>query len=162
MAILGSEDEPGIDAVKLIPNKTVNMSLRTVPSTEDANPTVVIVPSPGKTGPQGEQGIQGEQGPTGADSTVPGPQGDIGPQGDQGPIGPQGIQGPMGPAGSTYEHNQIAVASTWNIQHDLGFNPNVSVVDSAGSSIESDVWYDSINTLHLVFSVGISGKAYLS
>ena len=162
MAILGSEDEPGIESVKLVKSKKVDTALRFVPSPEELNPTVVIVPAPGKTGPQGDQGPRGEPGPTGADSTVPGPQGEVGPQGEPGPQGIQGIQGPMGPAGSTYEHNQSATATTWIVNHNLGFNPNVVVADSAGTIVESEIWYDSINTLRLGFSFGMSGKAYLS
>jgi hypothetical protein len=44
----------------------------------------------------------------------------------------------------------------------LGFYPNVTSVDSAGTSIEGTVTYTSATTLDLVFSVATSGKAYLS
>ena len=44
-------------------------------------------------------GAEGLQGPPGADSTVPGPQGDDGSQGDQGEQGIQGIQGEQGLSG---------------------------------------------------------------
>lgn len=54
------------------------------------------------------QGPEGPQGPTGADSTVPGPEGPQGPQGPQGETGadsvvpgPQGPEGPQGPIGLT-------------------------------------------------------------
>ena len=59
--------------------------------------------STGSQGPQGAtgpRGVQGETGPTGADSTVPGPQGETGDQGDQGIQGVQGVAGPQGPQGS--------------------------------------------------------------
>jgi len=42
----------------------------------------------------------GPQGPAGADSTVPGPQGDTGPAGAAGPQGPAGAAGPQGSAGA--------------------------------------------------------------
>jgi len=42
-------------------------------------------------------GPQGLTGPAGADSTVPGPQGAIGPQGPKGDTGTTGSQGPAGP-----------------------------------------------------------------
>jgi hypothetical protein len=38
----------------------------------------------------------GIQGPAGADSTVPGPQGEVGPKGDTGNTGPQGEKGDTG------------------------------------------------------------------
>ncbi len=50
----------------------------------------------GDTGPAGADGAQGPAGADGADSTVPGPQGDPGADGAQGPQGDQGIQGIQG------------------------------------------------------------------
>jgi hypothetical protein len=97
---------------------------------------------------------------------LPGVPGQRGPQGEQGPVGPAGPVGPQGPSGVTqaiaYTHVQNSVSSTWSITHNLGFYPNVTSVDSAGTSIEGTVTYTSATTLDLVFSVATSGKAYLS
>jgi len=97
---------------------------------------------------------------------LPGVTGQRGPQGEPGPVGPTGPAGPQGPAGVTqviaYTHVQNSVSSTWSITHNLGFYPNVTSVDSAGTSIEGTVTYTSATTLDLVFSVATSGKAYLS
>jgi hypothetical protein len=46
------------------------------------------------------QGPAGPKGDTGADSVVPGPQGDPGPQGADGSPGPAGSAGPTGPPGA--------------------------------------------------------------
>jgi hypothetical protein len=97
---------------------------------------------------------------------VPGQRGPTGPKGDTGPQGPAGPVGPQGPAGITqviaYTHVQNSVSSTWSITHNLGFYPNVTTADSAGTSIEGTVTYTSATTLEITFSVETSGKAYLS
>lgn len=100
-------------------------------------PAVKVVTSPGKKGDQGEQGIQGIQ-------------------------GIQGEKGDKGDIGGVYEHNQTAVSSVWTINHDLGYNPNVTIVDSGGSVIEAELWYNNFNSLEVRLSHGMSGKAYLS
>lgn len=84
--------------------------------------------------------------------------------GSKGDPGTQGLQGPQGPPGSasSYIHTQSISMATWNIIHNLGFYPAVSVVDSANSQVEGEVVYTSINALTITFSAGFSGKAYLS
>jgi hypothetical protein len=44
----------------------------------------------------------------------------------------------------------------------MGFNPNVTTVDSAGTAIEGTVTYNSLNALTVTFGIATSGKAYLS
>jgi hypothetical protein len=87
-------------------------------------------------------------------------------KGSQGDIGPEGPQGEQGIAGETqiiaYTHNQTAVSSTWVIEHNLSFQPSVQVVDSAGSTVEGVVNYNSSSQLTVQFSVALSGTAYLS
>lgn len=87
-----------------------------------------------------------------------------GPQGDTGPRGPQGPPGPPGEEGSgAYRHVQIAAATAWVIDHNLGFRPNVSAVDSAGTEImPGEVVYTSGTTIVLQFSAAVGGEAYLS
>ena len=92
--------------------------------------------------------------------------GQPGPQGIQGPAGPAGPTGATGPAGPTqtlgYVHTQNTVSSTWSITHNLGFKPNVTTEDSAGTVIEGSIAYPDVNTVVLTFSTATSGKAYLS
>jgi hypothetical protein len=78
-------------------------------------------------------------------------------------VGPQGPAGPAGAGGVTsYTHTQGISLATWTITHNLGFFPNVSVVDSANTQVEGDVVYTSVNALTVSFSSAFSGKAYLS
>lgn len=76
--------------------------------------------------------------------------------------GPQGPQGPGGGAAASYIHDQSAAATTWIVNHTLGFYPNVTVVDSAGTVVNGGVEYLSITQIRLTFSAPFSGKAYLS
>jgi hypothetical protein len=48
------------------------------------------------------------------------------------------------------------------INHNLGFKPNVTVVDSAGTIYEGEITYTNPNSLTVSFSAAFSGKAYLS
>lgn len=62
----------------------------------------------------------------------------------------------------SYQHTQSAAASTWTIEHNLGFMPSVTVVDSGGNLVEANVTYTSTALLSVAFSSAISGIAYLS
>lgn len=75
--------------------------------------------------------------------------------------GPQGPPGPAGAAGGTYIHNQATPAAVWTITHGLGYQPNVTVVDSAGSQVEGDVTYSGPDVI-VSFSAAFAGTAYLS
>jgi hypothetical protein len=116
-------------------------------------------------------GAQGTQG-------VTGPQGIQGTTGTQGPSGTNGIDGATLnstddlPEGTTnkyftvgrvsYEHTQGSVSNSWTINHNLGFQPNVTVVDSAGTIYEGEIAYTNTNSLTVTFSSAFSGMAYLS
>jgi len=79
--------------------------------------------------------------------------------------GPQGIQGPEGPPGTAsgaYTFTQIAPASVWSISHNLGYNPAVTAVDSAGNVVEGTLIYQTTDTLEITFGIAISGSAYMS
>ena len=79
--------------------------------------------------------------------------------------GPQGIQGPQGPPGidtGYFSFTQVAPASVWNVTHNLGINPAVTTVDSAGNVVEGTLLYLTTNTLRITFGIAISGSAYMS
>lgn len=100
----------------------------------------------GAPGPQGIQGLQGLQGL----------------QGIQGEKGDPGEPGSGGGAGSFYEHDQAVSSAQWNITHGLGYEPAVTVVDSAGTVVEGDIEYLDNDSLILRFSVAFTGRAYMS
>ena len=66
------------------------------------------------------------------------------------------------PGAVSYVHNQGIVASVWSIVHDLGWFPNVTVIDSSGRTVEGDLQHLSSVALRLTFSGAFTGVAYLS
>tara|TARA_R110002074_G_scaffold140880_1_gene287236 strand:- start:2694 stop:3236 length:543 start_codon:yes stop_codon:yes gene_type:complete len=61
-----------------------------------------------------------------------------------------------------FTYTQSSASAQWVIQHDLGKNPSVSVVDSAGSLVVGEVSYIDNNNLIITFISAFSGKAYLN
>ena len=61
-----------------------------------------------------------------------------------------------------YHHIQNTPSSSWVIAHNLGFYPNVTVVDSAGTVVEGNIAYTNANSVTLTFTGSFSGDAYLS
>jgi hypothetical protein len=126
------------------------------------------------TGAQGTQGVRGAQGTQGVQGT----------RGLQGTLGTQGTAGTDGIDGSeldntddltegltnkyftvervSFEHNQGSASNSWTITHNLGFKPNVTVIDSAGNIVEGEIAYTNSNSLTVSFASAFSGKAYLS
>lgn len=138
----------------------------------------------GGSGAQGTQGVRGAQGTQGVQGTqgigIQGVQGRLG-TGTQGTQGTAGLQGISGAAldntddlteGTTnkyftvgrvsYDHMQGAASSSWSITHNLGFKPNVTVIDSAGNIVEGEIAYTNSNSLTVSFQSAFSGNAYLS
>jgi len=61
------------------------------------------------------------------------------------------------------DHNTFPeVENSWKIIHDLNKRPSVTIIDSAGNTINGDVIYTDENTLYVVTSFGFSGTAYLN
>ena len=63
---------------------------------------------------------------------------------------------------ASYTHNQNSVAATWNVTHNLGRYPAVTVVDSALTEVIGEVIYINANQCQLNFSAPFSGKAYFN
>lgn len=65
-------------------------------------------------------------------------------------------------AKSKYVHTQPSATTQWNIQHNLKFYPNVTIVDSGENYVVGDVQYLDWNNLVVTFTHSFAGKAYLS
>ena len=61
--------------------------------------------------------------------------------------------------------NQVINAGTYyylEIEHNMGYNPNVTVKNSAGDILETGIDYNSINKITLTMAQPFGGTAYLS
>lgn len=122
----------------------------------------------GTSGPQGARGTSLLNG-VGAPSAGLGINGDFylntnnmnlyGPKTDSGWGSPTDL---VGSQELGYVHIQEVASSTWTITHGLGFVPNITVVDTAGTVVEGSYNYPNSNTVVLTFVGGFSGRAYLS
>ena len=61
-----------------------------------------------------------------------------------------------------YVHNQANSSTTWEINHNLNFFPNVTILDNESRVIEADVQYLNPNSVRIVMNVALSGVAYLT
>lgn len=100
-------------------------------------------------------GVTGQRGPIG-------PTGSTGPVGPTGGTGPTGPQGPTGPSGQSFTFTPADARETWNITHNLGYQPNVMVVDSFGTEFYGTVLYTNTNSLTITFTSAVYATAYLS
>lgn len=63
----------------------------------------------------------------------------------------------------TFTFEQGIPSDTWVIQHNLGRNPSVTVVDSAGAvQIPDEINYDTDNQITVKFLGSFAGKAFLN
>lgn len=62
----------------------------------------------------------------------------------------------------SYTHTQGSSSDTWEIEHNLGFYPSVTVFLSTGDTVEGLINHSNTNSLTITFSAAISGTAYLS
>lgn len=77
--------------------------------------------------------------------------------------GPPGATGPAGPPGSgtRYEHVQASPAGSWPVNHGLGYLPNITVFDLAGSVVLADVTANVL-TATVVHATPAAGVAVLT
>lgn len=64
--------------------------------------------------------------------------------------------------GTTYIHYQTVASTKWEIPHNMGRFPSVTVVDSAGTEVEVAVTYNDKNNCTLEMSAPFKGTAYLN
>ena len=62
----------------------------------------------------------------------------------------------------TFIFTQGVPATTWNIQHNLGKFPSITVIDTADTVVTGQYEYIDNNNVTLTFSAGFAGKAYLN
>jgi hypothetical protein len=61
-----------------------------------------------------------------------------------------------------YVHTQASISSSWVINHNLGFFPNITVLDNSNRILETYIQYNNVNTATIVMNSAASGKAFLT
>ena len=122
----------------------------------------------GTSGPQGGRGTGILNGTTAPDNSI-GIIGDFflnttnmnlyGPKTESGWGSPTDL---VGSQELGYVHIQSVPSAVWNVTHGLGFTPNITVVDTAGTVVEGSYNYPNSSTVVLSFIGAFSGRAYLS
>lgn len=59
-------------------------------------------------------------------------------------------------------HDQQTAAETWEITHNLGKYPAVTVIDTAGDQVEGDLQYLGLNTVRITFGAAFAGRAFFN
>lgn len=62
----------------------------------------------------------------------------------------------------SFRHIQTSNSAQWQITHNLGYRPSVTVIDLDGNVVNGDVTYDTNNQLTLTFAEPLKGEAYLN
>ena len=65
-------------------------------------------------------------------------------------------------ADKTFIFNQAVSATTWNIAHNLGKFPSITVVDTGNTAVNGQYDYIDDNNIVLTFTAPFAGKAYLN
>tara|TARA_R100000700_G_C3122641_1_gene111010 strand:+ start:306 stop:662 length:357 start_codon:yes stop_codon:yes gene_type:complete len=80
-----------------------------------------------------------------------------------------GTQGPAGAGDLNFVHTQSTAGAIWQVTHNLGKYPSVSVVDTSETEVVGKVIYkdwDTGNTsttkLQILFTAAFAGKAFLN
>ena len=63
-----------------------------------------------------------------------------------------------------YVHTQTTVSNDWTVNHNLGFFPNVTILDNDTPPriIEADIRYLNTNSVRIIMNTAMSGVAYLT
>lgn len=61
-----------------------------------------------------------------------------------------------------HTHTQRYADTLWNINHNLGLRPAVTIIDSGGHEVEADVVHLGINQLVIHFAIPVAGLARLT
>jgi len=66
------------------------------------------------------------------------------------------------PQAPTFVFTQNVPSTTWNITHNLGKFPSITVIDTGNTVVVGEYNYTSNTNVILTFSAAFSGKAYLN
>ena len=61
-----------------------------------------------------------------------------------------------------YVHVETPASVSWVINHALGKNPSVTVIDGSGNNVFGEIVYTDVNNLTINFNTAFAGTAYLN
>jgi hypothetical protein len=67
-----------------------------------------------------------------------------------------------GGSDANFVFTQVSALATWNITHNLGKFPSVTIVDSSNNQVFADVQHTDVNSLVIQFATPFAGKAILN
>jgi hypothetical protein len=71
-------------------------------------------------------------------------------------------EGPQGPAGgAAFVYQQVAPATVWTINHNLGYRPSVELLDAGSQEIDGEVAHPSVNQTVVTLNPASAGLARL-
>lgn len=73
-------------------------------------------------------------------------------------IGPS--PGPTGHPG--VEFVQVSPAQVWTVNHNLGWRPTVTVIDTGGAEVQADIHHTHLNQVLIHFALPMAGRARLT
>lgn len=76
-----------------------------------------------------------------------------------GAAGADGKDAAAGLGTETYIHTQTAAATTWTINHNLGFRPAIELFDAGGAEFEAEVLHVSDNQAMVYLATPYAGSA---
>ena len=63
---------------------------------------------------------------------------------------------------TNYYATGIVAASSWNIIHNLGYNPSVTIINSSGELCMGKITYSGTTSLNVLFTQVVTGSGYFS
>ena len=70
-----------------------------------------------------------------------------------------GLQGPEGVSAATFTHVQSSPAMSWTINHNLGFKPDIALLDAGGVEFIGQIIHASVNQALVYLSIPTTGTA---
>lgn len=87
------------------------------------------------------------------------PAGAVGQIVTMGADGPEWMDRPEGGGGAVHTHTQSTAASVWTINHNLGVQPSITVLDTGGNALLAQVLHVSVNQAQIQFATPVAGIA---
>lgn len=66
---------------------------------------------------------------------------------------------PLGAGSPNFIHTQGSAATSWTVNHNLGFRPAVEVFSAGGAEVDAEILHTSLNQTVISFNAAVTGSA---